>query len=83
MPSKPRKRPRGSDLNHPRFPLKIKGGLKATNSEETKPAVEFHNILTNAKTMITVSDPQITGRNIVKSSSEILLLPIPKRDLYR
>jgi hypothetical protein len=68
-------------LNHPRFPLKINGGLKATNSEETKPAVVFHNILTNAKTMITVSDPQITGRTTVKSSSEIPLLPVPIKAL--
>jgi hypothetical protein len=47
IPIKLRKRPRGSDLNQPRFPLRIRGGLKAINNEEIRPAVEFHNVLTN------------------------------------
>src|SRR5919198_2227454 len=74
--SKPRNRPSGSDLNQPRFPLKIKGGLNENNIAANIPAVvlPLTIVLTSAKITIVVKEPIITGSIIVKSNRDIPLL---------
>jgi hypothetical protein len=68
---RPKNSPRGSDLNHPRFPLWIIAGLNAKNNAENIPAVLLLLIaLTRANIVIVDKDPIITGRMIVKSISE-------------
>ena len=67
IPSNPKKRPSGSDLNQPIEPLKAITGEIAKNSEAKSPAVVPPITLTNAKTITVVSDPITTGNNIVKS----------------
>jgi hypothetical protein len=75
--SKPKNNPRGSDLNHPKFPLCMIAGLNANKSAENIPAVVLLPIVrTSAKIIIVVIELRITGSIIVKSNNEILIIGV-------
>ncbi len=62
----PKKKPSGSDLNHPTIPL-VNIGTEIENINADKsPAVVPPKTRTNAKTTIDVSEPTTNGNNIVK-----------------
>ena len=63
----PRKRPSGSDLNQPICPLSMIGTETENKSAAVSPAVVPPIVLTIAKIATVVSEPIITGNNIVKS----------------
>ena len=58
-------------MNQPKLPRCIIAGENAKSNAENNPALVPLSVLTNAKTMIVVNDPRITGKRIVKSKSEI------------
>ena len=72
--SMPKKRPNGSDLNHPRLPLWMMAGLNAIINAENMPADVPPSTRTRANTAMTVSAPMIAGNAMVKSMSD---MPLP------
>ncbi len=65
--SRERNSPRGSDLNHPRFPRRIIAGETAKKSDANSPAVVVDITLTRANITIAVRELKTTGNHITKS----------------